>query len=103
MLAVVGLRERVLLKQIKRKKIQNIQMVPSPGGDVMQLLPPLALNVHGGIRRGTRRYGAGIFFFFFWLSGGGLLGWAGKCALKWQMKGWVNAWLGRHLFRVIKA
>lgn len=23
-------------------------------------------------------------FFFFWLSGGGLLGWAGKCALKWQ-------------------
>lgn len=75
-------------------------MVPSPGGNVMQLLPPLALNVHGGIRRGLRRYGEG---FFVWLSGGGLLGWAGKCALKWQMKSWVNAWLGCHLFRVIKA
>lgn len=52
-------------------------MVSSPGGYVMQLLPSLALNVHGGIRRGMCR-------FFVWLHGGGLLGWAGKCALKWQ-------------------
>lgn len=74
MLAVVGLRERVLLKQIKRKKIQNIQMVTSPGGDVMQLLPPLALNVHGGIRRGTRRYGARFFCLAQW-RGFTRLGW----------------------------
>lgn len=74
MLAVVGLWDRVLLKQIKRKNIQNIQMVPSPGGNVMQLLPPLALNVHVGIRRGLRRYGA-VFFCLAQWRGFTRLGW----------------------------
>lgn len=42
---------------------KKIQTLPSPSGDVMQLLPSLALNVHGGIRRGVW-YGAGFFLLF---------------------------------------
>lgn len=57
------------------KKKKKIQTVPSPSGDVMQLFPSLALNVHGGIKRGACRYGAGFFFFLAQWRGFTRLGW----------------------------